>query len=172
MAFIIRQAHAADAAQILNFSRIVGTETDFLSFGAEGLPYRQEELERILQSLEHSNQALVLLALNDDEMVGMGQVSQMREPRMHHRAEVAVAVKKAWWNRGIGTNLLKILIRFASEVSNADILYLEVCHDNLRALRLYSRFGFRSIGTFPGYMKVSGELIDCQIMVMPVQHRH
>ena len=56
------------------------------------------------------------------------------------------------------------ILRFARDVAQARILSLEVRTDNSRAIALYKKFGFETVGTFPGYMNINGENISCDIM--------
>ena len=36
--------------------------------------------------------------------------------------------------------------------------------DNLRAIRLYEKFGFRKLCTFPAFFKLNGQYIDFDLM--------
>ena len=75
-----------------------------------------------------------------------------------------MSVRKAYWNRGVGTQLMEKILEFAKESAGADIVSLEVRSDNAAAIHLYEKFGFEKIGTFRGYFKIDGELIDFDIM--------
>ena len=41
---------------------------------------------------------------------------------------------------------------------------LEVRSDNARAIRLYEKYGFRKLCTFPDFFKIDGESIDFDLM--------
>ena len=43
-------------------------------------------------------------------------------------------------------------------------LNLEVRSDNLRAIRLYEKYGFRKLCVFPGFFKIDGKYIDFDLM--------
>ena len=56
------------------------------------------------------------------------------------------------------------MISFARDVAKVEIISLEVRSDNKRAIALYQKFGFETIGTFPGFLKIHGEDVSCDIM--------
>ena len=55
------------------------------------------------------------------------------------------------------------LIDFAKNSGGAKIISLEVRSDNRRAVALYEKFGFETIGRFPGFMKINGEDVSIWI---------
>lgn len=58
------------------------------------------------------------------------------------------------------------MIHFARNTAKVEILSLEVRSDNARAIALYKKFGFKTIGTFPGFMKINGNAVGCDIMCL------
>lgn len=56
------------------------------------------------------------------------------------------------------------LIDFAKNSAGAEIISLKVKSDNMRAVALYEKFGFETIGRFSGFMKINGEDVSCDIM--------
>ena len=59
--------------------------------------------------------------------------------------------------RGVGTALIAAVIDLADRWLNLKRLELQVWSDNHRAIALYERFGFRSVGTRPRYYADTGE---------------
>ncbi|MCL2518921.1 MAG: GNAT family N-acetyltransferase [Oscillospiraceae bacterium] len=51
--------------------------------------------------------------------------------------------EKAYWNKGIGTTLVKMLAEFAFDVEHADVLHGVVFEYNLRSRRIFEKNGFR-----------------------------
>ena len=94
----------------------------------------------------------------------MANYSTFSKPRMAHRGEFGISVRKSAWGKGIGTMLMENLLSFAKNSAHAEIVSLQVRSDNDRAKNLYRKFGFSSIGTFKGYFKIDGEYIDFDIM--------
>ena len=162
----IVRAVPEDAEALLAYTKTAGAETDNLSFGAEGLDMTAEEVRDMLTHLEHSRYGLILLAKSGGRIVGIGSFTIQKTPRMRHRGEVAVSVLQSYWNNGIGSTLLSLLIRFGREIAGVDQITLDVRSDNERAIRLYRKFGFEKTGVFPGYVKINDQLIDCDLMVL------
>ena len=160
----IERAKAADAKAILDFTKVCGGETDNLSFGENGIQISLEEEEQYIASLENSDKNVFYVARDGEEIVGTGSFSAFQQERMAHRGEFGISVRKSHWNRGIGTKLLEKILDFAKNTAEAEIVSLEVRSDNKSAIHLYSKFGFEKIGTFRGYFKVNGELVDFDIM--------
>ena len=160
----IRKATAADAENILEYCRQIGGESDNLTFGSEGVPMTVEQEQAYLERIAHSDKQLYLVAVQDRAIVGTASFSGYAKDRLAHRGELSVSVKQAMWGQHIGTRLMEELIRFAKETAHMEILSLEVRSDNARAIALYKKFGFETIGTFKGFMKIGGRDIDCDIM--------
>ena len=68
---------------------------------------------------------------------------------------LTIAVRAAFWGRGIGSALLGALLGAARDRGCAEV-FLEVRADNSRAHGLYLRRGFEEIGVRRGYYQPSG----------------
>ncbi len=66
-----------------------------------------------------------------------------------------MAVRRDQWGSGTGTALLTALLADAA-AHGRDLVGLEVRADNVRAQRLYRRFGFTPVGFRRGYYQPSG----------------
>ena len=158
----IRRATAWDAEAILEYCKTIGGESDNLTFGAEGVSITVEK--EYLDSILHSDKQLYLVAVNNSEIVGTAVFSSFAKPRLAHRAEISLSVKKAMWGNHIGTRFMEEIIDFAKNIAKIEIISLEVRSDNERAIALYKKFGFKTVGTFNGFMKINGEDVNCDIM--------
>ena len=162
----IRKAVAADAEKILNYCKVVGAESDNLTFGAEGVSITIEKEREYLESILHSNKQLYLVAVDNNEIVGTAVFSSFVKARLAHRAEISISVKKSMWGRHIGTRFMEQLVDFAKNVAKTEIISLEVRSDNERAIALYEKFGFQKVGRFDGFMKIDGNYVSCDIMAL------
>ncbi|WP_205401627.1 GNAT family N-acetyltransferase [Streptococcus lutetiensis] len=159
----VREVTVKDAKNLLEFCNQVGSETDNLSYGSEGMGLSVAEEEKILAKFQNDKTSHFLLAEENGQIVGTCNCRSFRKKRLSHRAEIGIAVKKAYWNQGIGRKLLTRLINLSRQ-SGLKILSLEVRTDNKGAIHLYESLGFRRIGTFEGFMEIDGESIDFDIM--------
>jgi ribosomal-protein-alanine N-acetyltransferase len=72
-----------------------------------------------------------------------------------------IAVARDHWGTGLGSTLLTELLTAASEFECAEIM-LECRVDNIRAQKLYERFGFAPIGFRRGYYQPGN--VDALVM--------
>lgn len=160
----IEKALPEDAVSILEYLKIVGGETDNLTFGAEGMAISVEAEIDYIASLIDSTQSVMYVAKRGNEIVGTASFSSMNRERLKHRGELAVSVKRAEWGKGIGSMLIDYIIDFAKNIAHAEIISLEVRSDNTRAIRLYEKYGFEKIGLFRGFFKINGAYVDFDLM--------
>ena len=167
MNITIERAKPSDAAALLAYLQQVGGETDNLTFGAEGLPFSVEAEAEYLAQLEHSHDEIMLVAKENGVIVGNASLNRMPR-RMSHRGDFSVSVVKEYWNKGIGGRLLTEIISFAKD-NDFEIIELQVRSDNLSAVHLYEKFGFRKIGTHPAFFKLKDEYVPFDYMVLELR---
>ncbi len=166
-ALTIERGTPADAAELIDYLKTISGETDNLSFGADDFPFTVEmEADYLAKQVGSTGNAL-FVARYEGRIVGDASLS--RGPRrMSHRGELGVSVLRDMWGRGIGTALAERVLAFARE-NGLEQVFLEVRSDNARAIRLYEKFGFRKLCTYPAYMKKEdGQPIDCDFMILPL----
>ena len=163
----IRQAVPENAEKLIEYLKLVGGETDNLTFGSEGMPVSVEDEKRFIQSYLDDDRSEMLLAWDGDDIVGCGSLMCMNR-RMSHRADIAISVKKSEWGKGIGSALMDRMIAQALK-AGIEIISLEVRVDNKRAIHLYEKYGFRNIGTFPAFFKIGDEYVDFELMTLDLR---
>ena len=147
---------------LLDYLKIVGGETENLSFGAEGVSLDLEAEQDHLRMQSESTDNVPYLAKVEDEIIGTASLNR-KHKRMSHRGEFGISLKKAWWGRGAASALMEAILVFAKE-NDFEQLNLEVRSDNARAIRLYEKYGFRKLCTFPHFFKINGEYVDFDLM--------
>lgn len=163
----IREALVKDAEQIIAYTKIVGGETENLTFGDSGFPVTLEQEENYLKSVHDDKTSVHLVACENGEIIGDGSLRGLPR-RMCHRAEVGLTVKRKYWNQGVGSALMEELIKYARE-NGIEILNLDVRSDNVNAIHLYEKFGFKHIGTSPAYFKIDGNYVDFELMYLDLR---
>lgn len=164
---VIREAATDDVEKIIEYTRIIGGETDNLTYGAEGMPLTVDKERSFLQNISEAEHSVFYCALKDSVLVGTANLSGMPR-RMSHRAELGISVLKAEWNNGVGTELLNHIIDYA-KVHGIEIINLEVRSDNSAAIHLYEKFGFKKTGTIPAFFKIGNTYIDFDIMSLDLR---
>lgn len=164
MNIIYREAEPSDAGKFLEYSKIVGSETDNLTFGAEGLSLTISQEADFIRKFAGNPGSIMIVAFDEGELIGTGAVSVVSgKPRFAHRREIAISVRKDYWGKGIGTGIMNVLMDFARK-SGAEVLELEVRSDNEAAISLYKKFGFEKIGTNEKFFKINGEFFAADYM--------
>lgn len=165
----IRKAVRQDAEAMLVYMKQIGGESDNLTFGAEGLPVSIQEEEAYIAGMEQSCDDVIVIAVDQGRIVGDASLNRLPR-RMCHRGDLGIAVVKAYWNQGVGSLLLSEIIDFARK-NQFDIIELQVRSDNLPAIHLYEKFGFRKFGTHPAFFRLEGKEIPCDYMWLNVTDR-
>ena len=163
--YIIREARKENAEKVLEYTKIVGGQTNNLTFGSEGLNLTVDEEENILENIYNSDKSIFLLTCLNDENIGLGNISAKTRNRMNHKAVLGISIKKEFWGQGIAQELMAKLIEFSNE-SGLEIIELTVRSDNERAINLYKKFGFKKTGTIPADMKIDGKYFDTDYMIL------
>lgn len=143
--FDIREATPEDAEKIIAYLAQVGGETDYLSFGKEGLPISTEEEEKFIQNINKEEHSVLYVVWKNGEIIGDASLSGFSR-RMSHRAEFGISVVKSEWGQGIGRALLQKCIMYAKE-HMIELINLEVRSDNIRALNWNPSFQFASLSS-------------------------
>ena len=98
------------------------------------------------EELESSNSKYIIAKTNDGEIIGFAGIKIILD-----NADIMnIVVKKSWRNQGVGNLLLSNLISIC-KISNLSSLSLEVNEDNLPAIHLYEKFGFKQVGVRKNY---------------------
>lgn len=164
----IREAVKEDAKNIIEYTNIVGGETDFLTYGSDGLGIDLATEEEMLTSYYNNPNTIFLCAFYDDDIVGVGNLIRGKR-RANHRAVFGISVRKDYWGRGIASMMLKRLIAFAKSIG-VEYIDLKVRSDNYRAIDLYKKFAFEKVAIIPKDMKIANSYYDCDLMVLDLNY--
>ncbi|AYA99503.1 GNAT family N-acetyltransferase [Lachnoanaerobaculum umeaense] len=168
VSIIIKEARPEDAVKLIEYTKIVGAQTDNLSFGKEGAG-DTPEVEEFIKRIGSDSKSVMYFAWKNDDIVGCANISSMKR-RMSHRANFAISVAKSEWGSGIGSALLEKCISFAKD-NEIEIINLDTRSDNFRAISLYKKFGFVKIGRMPAFSKINGEYIDADLMYLDLREK-
>lgn len=164
MSIIIEKASYIDAEAILEYVKKIGSETDNLTFGAEGWSITVQEEIKHLKQIKNSTDDVVFLAKLNGKIIGDASLSRLPR-RMQHRGDFGISVIREYWNQGIGSQLLRAIINFAKD-NSFSIIDLQVRSDNIAAIHLYEKFGFQKIGTHNSFFKIGNDEIPFDYMYL------
>lgn len=143
---VLRPARREDAAEMIDFLRTVSGETDFLLRNADEADYTLEAEEAILENRRRAPREIMLVAEADGRVAGnCGILSKGDLRRVRHRCGFAIALKRQYWNAGLGTAMMGYALSLARDMGYEQV-ELEVVEGNERAKRLYEKMGFVETG--------------------------
>ncbi|MEN6636934.1 MAG: GNAT family protein [Clostridiaceae bacterium] len=158
---ILRDPTLDDAQEMVDYLKVVGSETDFLladENGIEGLTLEGEQ-GWITGTLEAANTKMFVGTI-DGEIVLVCDVRAAGRTRIAHVGGVAISIKRAYWNLGIGGIAMQAMVDFAKSTNFLRTLSLEVREGHERAIALYKRFGFVEIGRHKAKINVRSTYYD------------
>lgn len=144
----IREIQVKDAEETLEYLKTVNGESDFLSSYPEEIRFSTEEEAKIIKGFNESDDTLMLVVELDERLIANGTITRFRRKKMCHRANVALAVLKEFWNKGIGTKVLHCLEDYAKKLGLSQ-LELDYYSGNERGRLLYDKLGFIQVGETP-----------------------
>lgn len=161
--YIIREAVPDDAEKMISYLNQVGGESDNLLIGENEFTVPIEGVKRKLAMSKDSENSIVLIALENDQIIARAELEGYYPARIRHRAKFSISVKKEYWNQGIGTEMIKRIFEQAKNLK-IRIIELEVIADNERGINLYHKMGFVDIGIYKDYFFVNGIFKDAVVM--------
>jgi RimJ/RimL family protein N-acetyltransferase len=133
----IRPIGADDKSALVDAFRHLSERSVYRRFLAPVKRLTESELA-YLTELDHSDHEALVALLETGEIVGVARY--VRQSAAPERAEVAVTVTDEWQGRGVGTTLLHLLARRATE--NGVQQFTGVClAENREMLQLFDELG-------------------------------
>ena len=122
---LIRSPQDEDIQGMLEYLYISAGETDFiLRYPEECGKYTAEGEKALFDKVNKSDNQAMLVCLVEGKVAGNCEITWSKEIKTRHRASVAIALLKEYWNQGIGTRLFQELIRIAEE--NPNLIQMEL----------------------------------------------
>ena len=144
---IIRSPKEEDIQGMLDYLYESAGETDFvLRYPEECSRYTPEGEKVLFERINSSDTEVMLVCIVDGKIAGNCHLAWNNRIKTGHRARVAIALLKDYWNQGIGTRLFQEVIKIAESNEQLLQMELEFIEGNIRARALYEKMGFRITG--------------------------
>lgn len=138
---VIRNPEENDAAQIVSLTKLVYTESNFLAREPGEFKTSVERERELIAYWNKSPYKLFLVADIKGEIAAICDVTIDSRKRYCHRGEIGLAVKKEFWNKGIGRALFDECINWSKE-NKLHKLYLDTDVENEKICSLCKKLGF------------------------------
>jgi RimJ/RimL family protein N-acetyltransferase len=158
----VRPVTTDDAESLLNYLNQIGGESDNLTFGADAFETMTVESEQAyIQNI--GEKSVMLVGMMGEEIATLAAMKVSPKERLSHRASLSLSVKKKYWHRGIGTQMLGKLIDHAKQ-NGIEVLEVQLRSDHSAAIALCNKWGFETIGTFRRFLRIDGVDYDAVLM--------
>ena len=152
---VLKSPCVEDAEKQLRFITKCCAETDFLTRYPEEWECMTIESEaKWINNNRVSPDALGIDCYIGEKIVGSCDINFRGGIKTSHRATVAIAILKEYWNLGIGSAMFTELIAAAEARPEIEIVELEFVEGNDRAKALYEKYGFQIVGERPNAFKL------------------
>ena len=159
---LVRPAEPADASELVTLAAAVGRESgDWLLTTETWRPVADER--RYLKAVRRHPDAAVLVAVDDDHVVGRLSLARDPHPASTHVADLGLMVAASHRRQGIGRALLEAAVTW-SRRAGVRKLELHVFPWNEPAIQLYESFGFEREGLRRGHYLRDNAPVDALLM--------
>lgn len=160
----ILEAEKKHAAELIEYTKKVGDETDFLTFQGNEFNKTIEEEQAIIEQHKLARNRIFILAILNNEIIGILNINSSPKKRLEHVGEFGISVLKAHWHKGVGGLLMKSMIEWAKKSGIIRKLNLKVMTTNDTAIKLYKKFGFEVEGLIKRDFYIKNKFQDSLIM--------
>lgn len=167
---LLRCGREEDIPGLLEYLLRSAGETEFiLRYPEECGKYTAEKELEYIEDCNTADNHVMLVCIVEGKVAGNCEILWTGNIKTRHRASVAIALLKEYWNQGIGTKMFETLIRIAEETPQLLQLELEFIEGNTRARALYEKMGFRITGVKPDAIRLrDGTLLNEYSMVRKI----
>ena len=168
---LIRSPKDEDIPGMLDYLVRSAGETEFiLRYPEECGKYTPEGEKALFDRVNASENEAMLVCLVEGRVAGNCQIVWKTGIKTRHRAAVAIALLREYWNQGIGTRMFREMIRIAEANEHILQMELEFVEGNTRARALYEKMGFRITGVRPNAIRLrDGTLLNEYAMVREIR---
>ncbi|MDF2674892.1 MAG: family N-acetyltransferase [Clostridiales bacterium] len=160
----IRKAEPGDASYIVRMSAQIGGETDYFTYGEDDFYFTEEQQKAFINNIGEKDNYLYIVGIVDNKIVATLSYLSSTRRRTMHRGDLGIGVLKEYWGMGIGSSLIDYFFKWASSNAAVKKIDLEVREDNLRAINLYLKYGFKIEGRISRGMLIEGKYYDLYCM--------
>ena len=155
-----------DINGVIEYLKISAAETEFiLRYPEECDKYTYDAEKAIFDRMNASEDEAMLICLVDGKVAGNCGIHFSNKLKTRHRAGVAIALCKEFWNLGIGTRMFEEMEKLALTKPYVQILELDFVEGNTRARALYEKMGYKITGRRPEAICLKdGKLLDEYMM--------
>lgn len=144
---VVRTPVVGDEQGLVDHMKAVDCETKFLAREPGEFGFTLEQEREFIKSCVDNDSVHFLVGEMDGKIIANCSVGIINNNKRYlHRASMGIAVREAYWGKGIGKILMQECILWCKE-KGVEQLELEVVTENERGVSLYKDLGFQIYGT-------------------------
>lgn len=159
----VREAVVKDASSLCEYMEKVNIESKNLSREPHEWNMTVEDEEKFLENATKSNNSCHIVAFKDDFIISAAGFAGSGLMRLSHKVSLGISVLQEYNNKGLGTIMMGVLIEKAKEYHKTKI-ELEVRSDNVGAIHVYEKCGFKIEGQRQDGFFVDDKFVDLTLM--------
>jgi RimJ/RimL family protein N-acetyltransferase len=129
----------------------------------------EEEWVKYTWKQRKNGKSFIFAIINKETDLYIGNIEIKITSQSSRRGEIGIVIfNKNYWNKGFGTESIKILLKFAFNNLNLNSVELEVFANNQRAIQCYKKCGFKQMGVRREAIFMEGKYIDSLLLDMTV----
>lgn len=149
--------------------RLDALEKDPESFGSS---YEEEKKrsEKIWKNKLSEKNRIALIAVKERRVVGILIIMFESGIKLAHIANIfSVYVKKEYRGKGISTELMREALKLIESRKGTRKINLHVTTNQLPAINLYKKFGFKIVGELKKELKIKNDYYNSYVMELILQ---
>lgn len=169
--YTLRTPKSDEAKIILESITEIAVSSPYILSTPESFRQRTVESQvKWIEDAEKSDVAVIIGAYDlNNKIVGFCNGQSYKDIKRKHRAALGISIHPDYRQRGIGNILMEVLIANMKKFAGIKIIELDVMLQNLAAVKMYEKLGFKRAGIFPNaYILPTGEILDNLTMYMQV----
>lgn len=160
----ITEATPSEAAEIIEYTKLVGKETNHLLIDERGINFTVKQEEAYIESTNASINNKLFVGRINKQIVSVAGISGSDSQKIQHNVTFGISVLEAYWNIGVATELISHTLNYCRMTKEIQNITLEVRKDNETAIKLYKKQGFKEVGTYTNKYVIDGKNYDALIM--------
>ena len=156
---IIREIRTDDANSFTTLIKEIESNADFMLMEDGERKTTSEQQEKIIKRFEKQPNSTVLVAEDNDKLVGYLIAIGGTAKRTKHTAKIVIGILSEYQGKGIGTKLFNSVAEWAKQ-QGLSRLELTVVKNNIAGVELHKKSGFEIEGTKRKSLIINDEPFD------------
>jgi NhaP-type Na+/H+ or K+/H+ antiporter/RimJ/RimL family protein N-acetyltransferase len=161
---VIRSFTRDDFGKLRNFFNKLVEEGAYIAIDQRVSSAEEREIDEESIAKINRKEMICWVVEYENRIVGRAVAEKMPR-RERDNVSLSFYIAKDFRGVGLGTILIRMIIKESMKMFNPHNIYLTVYSDNKKAIKLYEREGFEKAGVLPGWMKHNDKYLDRIYMV-------